>query len=208
MTLVSVTRALGAADDPTAVIAASRPAGDAGSASSSPTAAGRRWPGWGACDRSRLAARAALRPSAARWRELVARSVSDDARRPAGVRPGRARWVRFAPDGGQGPRWQAFAPASLFVPEVSLARRRGETLLTVNVDVAPDDAVVGAGRPCQRRLGRAAAPRAAAAARPRPDRPLRGPSARCRRRLRRGGRAGDQRDPRRASWRRSCSRAR
>ena len=45
----------------------------------------------------------------------------------------------FAPDGGAAPLWSGFAPASLIVPELSLARRAGATWLTVNVDVAPDD---------------------------------------------------------------------
>jgi salicylate biosynthesis isochorismate synthase/menaquinone-specific isochorismate synthase len=45
----------------------------------------------------------------------------------------------FAPDGGGTAGWDGFAPASLHVPEVSLARRDGAASLTVNVDVAPDD---------------------------------------------------------------------
>ncbi len=45
----------------------------------------------------------------------------------------------FSPSGGDSPRWQGFAPASLVVPEVSLARRGGETWLTINALVAPGD---------------------------------------------------------------------
>ena len=40
----------------------------------------------------------------------------------------------FAADGGDAPAWEGFAPASLIVPELSLARRGGETWLTVNLD--------------------------------------------------------------------------
>ena len=43
----------------------------------------------------------------------------------------------FAPDGGAAPAWHGFAPASLIVPEVSLARRGDTTWLTVNAAVAP-----------------------------------------------------------------------
>jgi salicylate biosynthesis isochorismate synthase/menaquinone-specific isochorismate synthase len=45
----------------------------------------------------------------------------------------------FSAQGGDSPRWAGFAPASLIVPELSFARRDGETWLTVNADVAPDD---------------------------------------------------------------------
>ena len=42
----------------------------------------------------------------------------------------------FAPDGGGSPRWDGFAPASLVVPELSLARSGDRVALTVNVEVA------------------------------------------------------------------------
>src|SRR5205823_2233979 len=51
----------------------------------------------------------------------------------------------FAPDGGRTPEWSSVWPAQLVLPEVSLARRGGESLLTVNVVVDGDespDAVV------------------------------------------------------------------
>ena len=48
----------------------------------------------------------------------------------------------FAPDGGRSPEWSSLWPAQLVLPEVSIARRGGETLLTVNAvldgDEAPD----------------------------------------------------------------------
>jgi isochorismate synthase len=47
----------------------------------------------------------------------------------------------FAPDGGGSARWEGFAPASLLVPEVSLARRGDRVALTVSAEVAPDDTV-------------------------------------------------------------------
>ncbi len=45
----------------------------------------------------------------------------------------------FAPDGGGSPGWSGFAPASLVVPEVALARRGETTWLTVTAAVAADD---------------------------------------------------------------------
>ena len=34
----------------------------------------------------------------------------------------------FAPDGGDTPSWEGFAPASMIVPEVSFARQAGHVL--------------------------------------------------------------------------------
>jgi isochorismate synthase len=45
----------------------------------------------------------------------------------------------FAQDGCGSPAWAGYAPASLVVPEVSLARRDSAVTITVNVEVAPDD---------------------------------------------------------------------
>ncbi|HEV2785260.1 MAG TPA: isochorismate synthase, partial [Solirubrobacteraceae bacterium] len=45
----------------------------------------------------------------------------------------------FAPDGGASPHWDGFAPASLHVPEVSLARTGDDVQLTVAALVSPDD---------------------------------------------------------------------
>jgi isochorismate synthase len=45
----------------------------------------------------------------------------------------------FAPDGGASPEWSSFPPARLVLPEVSIARRGAEAVLTLNVAVWPDD---------------------------------------------------------------------
>ncbi|MFL5215784.1 MAG: hypothetical protein ACJ8DH_18125, partial [Microvirga sp.] len=51
----------------------------------------------------------------------------------------------FAPDGGRSPEWSSLWPAQLLLPEVSIARRGAEALLTVNTmldgDEAPDAVV-------------------------------------------------------------------
>ena len=118
------------------------PAGRAsrGSASSSRIATGRRWRPSGGCWRSRPRARTGSR----RWRPAGGTSPARARRRADG--PGGSGLVAlggfaFARGGGATPAWSGFAPASLIVPEVSLARRSGETRLTVNVEVAPDDTV-------------------------------------------------------------------
>ncbi|MGH2804030.1 MAG: isochorismate synthase, partial [Thermoleophilaceae bacterium] len=46
----------------------------------------------------------------------------------------------FAQDGGGSPDWSPLAPASLVLPEVSLARHRGEARMTVSVAVDGDEA--------------------------------------------------------------------
>ncbi|MGH2869298.1 MAG: isochorismate synthase, partial [Solirubrobacteraceae bacterium] len=45
----------------------------------------------------------------------------------------------FAPEGAASRAWQGFAPASMIVPELSLARQGEQTTLTVNAEIAPDD---------------------------------------------------------------------
>ena len=46
----------------------------------------------------------------------------------------------FADDGGASPEWSSLAPASLVLPEVSLARHCGEARMTVSVAVDGDEA--------------------------------------------------------------------
>jgi menaquinone-specific isochorismate synthase len=76
---------------------------------------------------------------AARWRALASAALADGGEGPPGSGLVALGGFAFAPDGGGSETWDGFAPASLAVPEVSLARRGGRTWLTVNLDVAPDD---------------------------------------------------------------------
>jgi isochorismate synthase len=75
---------------------------------------------------------------AARWRALAAGALCDaaDARGAGLVAAG---GFAFAPDGGASPHWSGFAPASLHVPEVALARTGDDVALTVAVLARPDD---------------------------------------------------------------------
>jgi len=75
---------------------------------------------------------------AARWRALAADALCDPAD-GAGAGLIAAGGFAFAPGGGAGPAWRGFAPASLHVPELALARRGDEVRLTVAALACPDD---------------------------------------------------------------------
>ena len=76
-----------------------------------------------------------------RWRSLVAAAHAGADDGPPGSGLVAVGGFAFAADGGSSPEWGGFAPASLVVPELSLARRGEQTTLTLNVEVAPDDTV-------------------------------------------------------------------
>jgi salicylate biosynthesis isochorismate synthase len=129
--------------DPSAVVCASRRAGE-------------RWFVFEQPDRGRVALATlgeatSLQASGARrfatvadrWRALSAAAVADPADEPAGGGPVAVGGFAFAPDGGAAPHWRGFEPASLTVPEVALARseRGGEATvrLTLAALAHPDD---------------------------------------------------------------------
>src|SRR5919199_1848714 len=60
---------------------------------------------------------------ARRWRDLAAWAAADEPGGPRGSGPVAVGGFAFAPDGGGAPHWAGFAPASLHVPEVAIARR-------------------------------------------------------------------------------------
>ncbi|GAC1434681.1 MAG: isochorismate synthase [Solirubrobacteraceae bacterium] len=74
-----------------------------------------------------------------RWRELCADAVADAPDGPPGTGLIACGGFAFAPEGGAAAHWQGFAPASLIVPELSIARRAGEVRLTQTTLVEPDD---------------------------------------------------------------------
>ncbi len=141
--LTSVSLATDSAVDPTAVIAASRRPGEPWFCFEQPEH-----------EQSAIAALGSVRALEAQgagrfeqlsrsWQGLVARAMSAEMAGPPGTGLIAVGGFAFAPEGGTAPSWDAFAPASLVVPEVSLARRGGEATLTINVDVAPDDTPSG-----------------------------------------------------------------
>jgi isochorismate synthase len=66
-------------------------------------------------------------------RRLVADDPARDPGRPPGAGPVFVGGFAFAHDGGGSPEWSSLAPASLVLPELSFARRRGEARMTVCV---------------------------------------------------------------------------
>jgi isochorismate synthase len=137
--IVSVTDELRDPVDPTAVALASRRVKEPWSCLEQPDR-----------DRAALAALGAVHELAssgprrfveldARWRAVVAAALADPPPGPAGTGLLCVGGFAFAPDGGGSPAWSGFQPASLVVPEVSLARRGDRTWLTVSQAVGADD---------------------------------------------------------------------
>ena len=76
---------------------------------------------------------------AARWRAMVAEAEADPPDGPPGAGLVAVGGFAFAPEGGRVPAWSGFAPASLVVPQVCLARRDGQVRMTVAALARPDD---------------------------------------------------------------------
>lgn len=138
-TLVSFTAPVDRAVDPTAVVCASRRTGEPWVCLEQPDR-----------DRAALAALGCARALesrgpgrfediAAQWRSVTASAISDHADGPAGSGLAALGGFAFSPTGGGAPQWAGFAPASLIVPELSLARRGEDVRLTLNLRAAPDD---------------------------------------------------------------------
>jgi len=90
---------------------------------------------------------------AGRWRALAREAICDPPDGPRGAGLIATGGFAFAPDGGASPHWAAFAPASLHVAEVSLARRGDEVLLTIAALACADDTADQLLALMQRRLG-------------------------------------------------------
>ena len=137
--LASVTAAVDAAVDPTAVAVSSRRPGEPWFCLEQPDRDGCAVAAMG-CVRA-LEARGAGRfgDVARRWSAVASAALADAPDGPPGSGLVAVGGFAFAGDGGGSARWEGFAPASMIVPEVSLARRGSRVALTVNVEAAPDD---------------------------------------------------------------------
>jgi salicylate biosynthesis isochorismate synthase/menaquinone-specific isochorismate synthase len=141
--LVSVTAAPVSGRDPSAIVVASRAAGEPWFCLEQPDRDRIALAGLG-CVR-RLEARGGGRFAvlARQWRETAAAALSDEVSGASGVAPGAGLVAvggfAFAPEGGEGPMWHGFSPASLLVPELALARRGEHTWLTLSLQIAGDD---------------------------------------------------------------------
>ena len=82
---------------------------------------------------------------ASRARELGRTAFTDDPAedpdRPPATGPVFVGGFSFAHDGGSSPEWAGLAPASLVLPEVAIARQRGEARMTLTAAVEADDDV-------------------------------------------------------------------
>jgi salicylate biosynthesis isochorismate synthase len=137
--LASVTAPVDPTVDPTALAVTSRRPGEPWFCFEQPDRDGYAVAGIG-CVRA-LEARGAGRFSevARRWSAASAAALSDGPDGPPGSGLVAVGGFGFAADGGGSARWAGFTPASMIVPEVSLARGGARVSLTVNVEVAPDD---------------------------------------------------------------------
>ncbi len=153
--LVSVTSPLtGRAVDPSAVVAASRRGGEPWFCFEQPDRDGAAVAALGSVLGLEADGPKRFAEVAARWRSLAGEAHADDADGPGGAGLVALGGFAFDPSGGASPTWSGFAPASLVVPEVSLARRHGQTWLTVNVSVQPDDTAADARGRVDRTLSR------------------------------------------------------
>jgi salicylate biosynthesis isochorismate synthase/menaquinone-specific isochorismate synthase len=152
--LASVTVPAPAGSDPTALVVAARAAGEPWFCLEQPDR-----------DRSALAGLGCVAelcshgPNrfdavARRWRELVAEAVAEPVDGPPGAGLTALGGFAFAPEAGNAPPWDGFPAAQLQVPAISLARRGDETLLTVNLQVCPDDTVAELSAQAGARLAR------------------------------------------------------
>ncbi|HEX4563896.1 MAG TPA: isochorismate synthase, partial [Solirubrobacteraceae bacterium] len=135
-TLATLSLALPGDVDPTAVACASRREGEHWFCFEQPERGRRALAGLGAAVAIESAGPQRFADVARRWRELSARAVED-----AGAAAGRGGPVAFggfafAPQGSSSPQWAGFAPASLVVPEVLLARAERDGAVVARITLA------------------------------------------------------------------------
>ncbi|MEA2215891.1 MAG: menaquinone-specific isochorismate synthase, partial [Solirubrobacteraceae bacterium] len=141
--LASITVALPSGGDPAAVVCASRRAGEPWFVLEQPERGSRALAAVGEAVELRASGAGRFSALAARWRELAADAFAEPSGGSHAAGPLALGGLSFAPDGAQSPHWRGFGPASLVVPELSLARgeRGGELLATMTLTalMQPDD---------------------------------------------------------------------
>jgi isochorismate synthase len=142
-TLATISRTLAPDVDPTAVICASRRAGEDWFVLEQPDRDATALACLGEAVRIEGAGERRFRSVAARWRELSAAAASDRSEDGEGGGPVAVGGFAFAPDGGAAPHWSGFDPASLVVPELAIVRRARDGVsvvrMTISVLASPDD---------------------------------------------------------------------
>jgi salicylate biosynthesis isochorismate synthase len=141
--LATISVALAADVDPSAVVCASRRPGERWLVFEQPDRGRAAVAGLGEVRSLHASGPERFATVADSWRALAAAAVTDPADDPAGAGPVAVGGFAFAPDGGAAPHWHGFEPASLTVPEVALVRseRRGEpkVRMTLAALARPDD---------------------------------------------------------------------
>jgi salicylate biosynthesis isochorismate synthase/menaquinone-specific isochorismate synthase len=138
--VVAVTLPADPAMDPSAVVAASRRAGDRWFCFEQPDRNGFALAGLGGLRTLEERGPGRFARVAAAWRRLSGRALSDPPTQP-GAGLGAVGGFAFAAEGAAAPAWSSFAPASLTVPEVALARLGEEAQMTLAALAFPDDTV-------------------------------------------------------------------
>ena len=137
--LVAITVAVDPAVDPSAVVFASRRAGEDWFCFEQPDRDAAALAALGALRRLDGGGPDRFRAVAAAWRRLAGAAVTGAPDGPPGAGLVAVGGFAFAPEGGAAPHWAGFGSGELVVPEVALARGDGEVRLTLAALAAPDD---------------------------------------------------------------------
>jgi isochorismate synthase len=137
--LAAVSVALDPRTDPTAVVIASRRGEEPWFVLEQPDRAGSAVAALGCAVALESSGPQRFAEVAARWRALLGTGAYDAPDGPAGSGPIAVGGFAFAPDGGAAPHWSGYAPASLHVPSVAIARRADTVCLTLCAVASPDD---------------------------------------------------------------------
>lgn len=137
-TLASLTVALAGEVDPSAVVIASRRPAESWFLLEQPERGRMALAALGEAASVEASGADRFERVAGRWRELAAAAVCAD-EQTGNAGPVALGGFAFAPGGGHSPAWAGFAPASLKVPEVALARDERAVRLTLTALARPDD---------------------------------------------------------------------
>ncbi len=140
--------------DPTAVVVATRAAGEDWFCFEQPEREGWALSALGCARRFEAAGDGRFSDVARRWQATASAASADPADGPPGAGLVALGGFAFASQGGTAAHWDGFASAALIVPELSLCRRAAETWLTLNLEVAPDDTEPELNARARRRLER------------------------------------------------------
>jgi salicylate biosynthesis isochorismate synthase/menaquinone-specific isochorismate synthase len=138
--------------DPSAVVVASRTPGDPWFCFEQPDREGASVAALGCVRRLEASGHRRFADVAAQWRALAGGAEADAPDGPPGAGLVAVGGFAFASDGGSAHHWNGFPPASLTVPEVSLARRGADVRVTVSALAAPDDVPEDLARRLQARV--------------------------------------------------------